>query len=107
MKKLDNNTKELLEIFILGFIFRAILTLIIQYAGVSIKSKAVLGQFDTKITNLTGVYLPSASFVVSLDQNSENILNTISHEYIHHLIIQNKMCGNETCWEHFCGGYNE
>ena len=107
MKKLDDDTRKLLRMFIFGIILGVILTLIIQCVNVYIKSEAVIGQFDTKITNLTGVYLPSASFVVSLDRNSEDILNTISHEYIHHLIIQNKTCGNETCWEHFCGGYNE
>jgi len=111
-----NDTKALLTMFALGILFGVVLAIIIHNGmepNTSNKSNSevndschygIMEQFNT-LNNVTGVYFPSPTFIVSLNRNSENVLNTISHEYVHHLIIQNKTCGNETCWEHFCGGH--
>jgi len=108
-----NDTKALLTMFALGILFGVVLAIIIHNSMKTTESNSevndlchygIMEQFNT-LNNVTGVYFPNPTFIVSLNRNSENVLNTISHEYVHHLIIQNKTCGNETCWEHFCGGY--
>jgi len=55
--------------------------------------------------SINGIYFLRSSFCVSMDRdNIEGLKNTIDHEFLHELIGNNHTCGNETCWEHFCGG---
>lgn len=60
--------------------------------------------FNQRTNNsITGTYFPQESLCIVLtDRNEEAIMNSLDHEYLHHLIIDDMMCGNETCREHFC-----
>ena len=67
-------------------------------------SKAYSAFHETTNHSITGIYFPQESLCIHLSgRNEEAIKNTLDHEYLHHLIEEEQMCGNETCREHFCG----
>jgi len=52
---------------------------------------------------INGIYFPVGSFCVAMGtKNTDALFNTISHEYVHDLIMKNKTCGDQGCYEHFC-----
>ena len=60
---------------------------------------------DATNHSVSGVWFPYSTFCISMDRdNVEGLKDTIAHEFLHELIENNRGCGNETCWEHFCGG---
>ena len=53
--------------------------------------------------SINGIYFPVGSFCVAMGtKNTDVLMNTISHEYTHDLIMKNKTCGDQGCYEHFC-----
>ena len=57
---------------------------------------------------INGVWFKHSSFCVDMNrQNIEAIKNTLDHEYLHELLNNEHLCGNETCWSHFCDKNNQ
>lgn len=53
--------------------------------------------------SINGIYFPNSAFCIDMSRtNRDGLFNTISHEYVHELIMENRSCGDEGCYEHFC-----
>lgn len=52
--------------------------------------------------SITGTYFPESTYCIMMNRNNQDVLNTLSHEHVHHLIVQNMTCGDISCYEHFC-----
>jgi len=61
------------------------------------------GNFSFEKTNVEGFYMPGPSFCVYLDgESAGEVENTISHEWLHHAIQENRSYLNTTYRRHFC-----
>lgn len=93
----------------LGIVIGIMGTLTVQIAKESmIDNEIPIAQYATANGlkgGLNGIYFPQGSFCVHLNRKNEAIFETMQHEWLHHLLVQDKMCGNESCRDHFCKKY--